>query len=397
MKKLTVLLEIIFIISVFSFSANAQDSLASPYDEKLVQNYLKKFGTKSLVIGVIKDGVQSVKGYGKINTWGKKNVTPDGNTLFEIGSITKVFTTLILADLVKKDSIQQNEPIIKLLTKKDYSYSKSISDITILNLATHTSGLPRVTNRSINGSFWSRGIFAIGLYDYIFGQMNPYRNYDTTKLFKDLRYVKLKSKVGSKVEYSNFGMTTLGYILTNKSKLNFDNLLTKTVFDTLKMDKTFLSLPKSEFDNFADGHNKYGLKTPRWTFEDNMQSAGAINSTVCDLMKFLEVNLDGHKNSYLHNLLEDCQITRYKISETTDIGLAWIKSNSESTNNQEIIWHNGGTGGFRSFLGFNKETKTGIVILSNSANDVDKLAVDILKMLMKDKVDKTPLEPISVK
>ncbi len=397
MKKLTVLLEIIFIISIFCSSANSQDSLASPYDEKLVQNYLKKFGTKSLVIGVIKDGVQSVKGYGKINTWGKKNVIPDGNTIFEIGSITKVFTTLILADLVKKDLIQLNEPIINLLPKKDYSYSKSISNVTVLNLATHTSGLPRGTNRSVNGILWSRLFPPLAIHALIFSYFNPYRNYDTTKLFKDLRHINLESNVGSKFSYSNFGMTTMGYILTNKSKLNFDNLLNKTVFDTLKMTKTFLNLPKSEYDNFADGHNKYGLKTPRWTFEDNMQSAGAINSTVYDLMKFLEVNLDGYKNAYLHNLLEECQITRFKISEKRNIGLAWIKSNSESTNNQEIIWHNGGTGGFRSFLGFNKETKTGIVILSNSANDVDKLAIDILKTLMKNKVDKTPLEPISVK
>ncbi len=397
MKKFTVLLEIIFIILIFSLSANSQDSLASPYDEKVVQNYLKKFGTKSLVIGVIKDGVQSVKGYGKINTWGKKNITPDGNTLFEIGSITKVFTTLILADLVKKDSIQLNEPIINLLPKKDYSYSKSLNKITILNLATHTSGLPRVTNRSINGILWARSFPPLAIHALLFGFFNPYRNYDTTKLFKDLRHINLENKVGSKFSYSNFGMTTLGYILTNKSNLNFDNLLTKTVFDTLKMDKTFLNLPKSEYDNFADGHNKYGLKTPRWTFENNMQGLGAINSTVYDLMKFLEVNLDGHKNSYLHNLLEYCQITRYKISEKRNIGLAWIKSNSESTSNQEIVWHNGGTGGFRSFLGFNKETKIGIVILSNSAKDVDKLAVDILKMMMKDKVIETQLKPISKK
>lgn len=397
MKKLPIIFEIILIISIFCFSANSQDSLASPYDDKLVEVYLKKFGTKSLVIGVMKNGVYSVKGYGKINTWGKKNITPDGNTLFEIGSITKVFTTLLLADLIKKDSIQLNEPIINLLPKKDYSYSKSLSNITVLNLATHTSGLPRVTNRSVNGIFWARLLPPLAIHALIFGDFNPYRNYDTTKLFKDLRHINLENRVGSKFTYSNFGMTTLGYVLTNKSKLNFDNLLTKTVLDTLKMDKTFLNLPKSEYDSFADGHNKYGLKTPRWTFEDNMQSTGAINSTVNDLMKFLEVNLDGHKNSYLHNLLEDCQITRYKISDKRNIGLAWIKSNSESTNNKEIIWHNGGTGGFRSFLGFNKESKTGIVILSNSARSVDKLAFDILKMLMNDRVEKSRLKPNPLK
>ncbi|MDZ7898251.1 MAG: serine hydrolase domain-containing protein [Arcicella sp.] len=397
MKKFTMFLEIVFLLSIFPFFANAQDSPLSPYDEKLVQNYLAKFGTKSLVIGVIKDGVQSVKGYGKINRFGKKKVTPDGNTMFEIGSITKVFTTLILADLVKKDSIQLNEPIINLLPKKKYSYSKSINDITILNLATHTSGLPRVTNRSINGILWSRIFPPLAISTLIFGYFNPYRNYDTTKLFRDLRHIRLDNKVGSKSSYSNFGMTTLGYILTNKSKLNYDDLLTKTVLDTLRMNKTFLDLPESEYDNIADGHNKFGMKTPKWTFKDKMQSTGAINSTVHDLMKFLEVNLEGQKNLYLHNLFDDCQTTRYKISEQRSIGLAWIKTKSENTNNQEIIWHNGGTGGFRSFLGFNKETKTGIVILSNSVKSVDKLAIDILKMLMKDEGNTLLTEPISGK
>lgn len=388
MKKLAIFGKILFIVFTFYLSAKSQDSLSSPYDEKLVQDYLKKNGTKSLVIGVIKDGVESVKGYGKINTWDKKNTTPDGNTLFEIGSITKVFTTLLLADLVKKDSIQLDEPIMNLLPKNDYVYSESIKNISVLNLASHTSGFPRVTNRSVNGIFWSRVFLPIGLYDSILGAMNPYRNYDTTKLFKDLRDVKLKNEIGSKFSYSNFGMTVLGYILTNKSKMTFGSLLKTTILDTLKMKHTYVDLPKSEYNNFADGHNKLGLKTPRWTFKEEMGGAGTITSSVNDLMKFLEVNLK-NTNEYLHSLLDDCQTTQFKISERRTIGLAWIKSNSENTNNKEIIWHNGGTGGFRSFFGFNKETKTGIVILSNSANDVDKLAINILKVLMEKKVNST--------
>jgi len=395
MNKLATIIRILFIISSFCFSVKSQDSLSSPYNEKLVQDYLKKFGTKGLVIGVIKDGVESVKGFGKINTSGKKEITPNGNTLFEIGSITKVFTTLLLADLVKKDSIQLNELIINLLPKNDYTYSKAIKNISVLNLATHTSGFPRITSRSINGYFWSRGFLPLGLYDYIFGVMNPYRNYDTTKIFKDLRYVKLENQVGLKVSYSNFGMTTLGYILTHKSKMTFGSLLKTTILDTLKMKHTYVDLPKSAFSNFADGHNKIGIKTPRWTFREGMGGAGSINSSVNDLMKFLAVNINNN-NEYLHSLLEYCQTTQFKMSEHRDIGLAWIKSNSESTNNKEIIWHNGATGGFRSFLGFNTETKTGIVILSNSANDVDKLAIDILKILMEKKVDSSLLKNVSV-
>ena len=83
---------LVILIQIFvNTSVKSQDTLSSPYDEKLVEQFLKKYGTKSLVIGVIKDGVQTVKGYGRINSWGKKNITPDGNTVYEIGSITKVF------------------------------------------------------------------------------------------------------------------------------------------------------------------------------------------------------------------------------------------------------------------------------------------------------------------
>ena len=307
----------------------------------------------------------------------------------------KYFTTLLLADQIKKGSIQLNTPILSLLPNREKEYSRSLQNVNVLNLATHTSGLPRITIRSVNGSLLSRVLYPWGVYRLLFGY-DPYSRYDTTKLFKDLRSVQLETKPGRKFSYSNLGVTLLGYVVAHKSKMSYDSLLTKTILDTLNMNHTWTRLPQSQMQNFATGHNRLGFRTPRWTFKDDMEGAGALNSTVNDLMKFLSVNLN-NDNKYLHDLLGDCQKTYFKESEHRNIGLAWIKSNSEKTDNHEIIWHNGGTGGFRSFLGFNKESKVGVVVLSNTSKEVDALSIDILKQLMKEKSNPPMDKPLSIK
>jgi D-alanyl-D-alanine-carboxypeptidase/D-alanyl-D-alanine-endopeptidase len=358
----------VLILLTVAVGAKAQ---FSSFKENSITKYLRKSGTRSLVIAVIKDTARTIKFYGKINKTGAKNTVPDGNTVFEIGSITKIFTTFLLADLVSKDSISLNDSVVDFLPSNK-NYSERLKKISLLNLATHTSGLPRVTALSLGNSFT--------FIDAIFNSFNPYRNYDEKKLLIDMRNPHFASIPGDSYKYSNLGLGLLGYALTRAAKKNYDIMLRENIFEPLMMKNTSIRSQDIIKDHLAIGHNSIGIRMPRWTFQDGMQAAGCINSCANDLLNFLEINLVDN-NSHIREMLVLCQKTYFKVDDNLEIGLGWHKS-SRKDRDYSMIYHNGRTGGFSSFLGFNRESKTGVIVLSNCSRNVDSIGLDILDQLI---------------
>lgn len=308
-----------------------------------------------MVVGIISEKGTQVFGYGKAKD--NSNLQPHENTLYEIGSITKVFTSIILADMVDKGEIKLDDPISKFLPTTVTVPKQHGKEITLLDLATHTSGLPRMPS-----NFFPKDM------------ANPYADYSVDQLYNFISNAKLRRDIGSGYEYSNVGAGLLGHILTLKSGVPYEVLVRERVCQHLKMDQTVINLTPKMKSLLATGHDEKGNPVANWDFP-TLAGAGALRSNVHDLLLFLSANL-GLTKTALSSVIEQTHLSR----DSTDtpnlsVGLGWHIWKKFGA---EIIWHNGGTGGYRTFIGFDRNQKTGVVVLSNASNNIDDIALHIL-------------------
>ncbi len=308
-----------------------------------------------LSIAIIQNGKTNYYGIIKLND----TIKPVENQkkIFEIGSITKVFTATVLASLVEDKKI-------KLTDEINFYYPFTFKDdikISFESLANHTSGLPRLpgnldlTNKS-----------------------NPYKNYGKTELEKYLKnLLKLDNDTSQTYSYSNLGAGLLGYTLGLSQKTNFQTLLQRRIFDKYKMRNSFTSSQNLE-TSLIKGLNKKGEIVSNWDF-DVLFAAGGILSTTEDLAKFASAQFDPKNKE-----LELTRKTTFQIKDDTKIGLGWHKL--EATNGHDLLWHNGGTGGYSSSIVMEVEEKTAVIILSNvfDINDkIDALSYELINKIAK--------------
>lgn len=326
--------------------------------DDIVKPYIEQKENVGLAVGIINsDGKIGEYYYGKT---ARNKVKPDSNTLFEIGSITKVFTTTALAKLVVDKKVNLSDELNKFTNSPDYQGKK----IQLVNLATHTSGLPRLPME-----------FMASKAD----PLNPYSEFTSQQMYSSLANYKLTRAPGINYEYSNFAMGILGDVLAAEEKTDYENLIKNIIIEPLDMKNTGIKLSRTQIKNMSTGHDTSGRPVLMWDFA-SMGAAGAIKSNVPDMLKFLRANIN-LDNSLLKDAMKLAQTSVFK-ENNIELGLGWHINKFENDN---LIWHNGGTGGYRSFLGFLKNNKTGVIVLSNSANDVDQIGSLIIKKLNLDK------------
>ena len=315
---------------------------------KLADPYMAKRTNAALVIGVLQDGNEHVQGFG--------NPAPDRATIYEIGSITKVFTAIALARLSQNGLMKLGDPVSKC-----FPTSANVpTNITFKHLATHSSGLPRLPDN----------FFAV-----VGKSANPYIAYKREHLYDYFRTAKKLKEPGSPSGYSNLGFGLLGHALELCAGKPYATVIQENVLAPLGMQKTGVTNA-----NVIAGHDPKGKPTPNWDF-DVLAGAGALRSNADDMLKFLRAQLEPQKTP-IGAALRECQKRHVK-----DMGLGWHFQNT--LEGLTFIWHNGGTGGYRSFAGFDPQQKTAVVILSNYgdafANDdsIDKMGFEILKLASK--------------
>ncbi|HZO85209.1 MAG TPA: serine hydrolase domain-containing protein [Verrucomicrobiae bacterium] len=316
---------------------------------KLAEPYMAKRTNGALVIGVLQNGKEHVQGFGGSSP-------PDRSTVYEIGSVTKVFTALTLAKLSADGLIKLDEPV-----RKCFPNSVNIpTNITFRHLATHSSGLPRLPDN----------FFAV-----VGSSANPYIRYTKEHLYKYFETAKKLRDPGKPSGYSNLGFGLLGHALELCAGKPYATLVREHVFVPLGMDNTGVTNA-----NVIPGHDPKGKPTPNWDF-DVMAPAGVFRSNAEDMLKFLRANLEPDRTP-IAAALREC-----KKPNGRDCGLGWqIKGTFEGL---AIVWHNGGTAGYRSFVGFDPQNNTAVVLLSNYgdafANDdsIDKMGIEILKLASK--------------
>jgi serine-type D-Ala-D-Ala carboxypeptidase/endopeptidase len=344
------------------FPAREADDLQGRV-QALVQPMLEKKKSVGMVVGVIEGGRTHVFGFGRTVLGGDK--VPDGKTIFEIGSVTKVFTSLALADMAEEGLVRLDDPVQRYLPAEVKVASRSGREITLEDLATHTSGLPRIPGNLL--------VHALK------NPQNPYANYKEKDLYDFLKTWKPSRDAGSKWDYSNVGAGLLGHALSRRAGLDYGRLIATRISERLGMSDTKVKLNDEQEKRMAKPYLAGGKPASRWTV-DVLAGAGALHSTVDDLLVFLSAELS-IKESKLRPAMEVTQKPRRETGQGgMRIGLGWLIMKLPKTD-QEVIWHNGGTGGYRSFVGFVKATKTAVVVLSNSDASVDAIGLDVLGLL----------------
>lgn len=320
-----------------------------------------------LVIGFIDaHGKREYFSHGTKRLGGDKPV--DEQSIYEIGSISKVFTTISFADMILSGDFKLNDPVEKYLPETVKVPTRKGEKITLEHLSTHTSAFARMPTNFHPAD-----------------PDNPFADYTVQDMYDFLSGYELKRDIGAKYEYSNLGMGLLGHILSLRSGLDYEQVINKRICNVLGMESTLITLnPELEL-RLAKGHNSSG-EVPNWDIP-TLAGAGAIRSTADDMLTFLAANM-GTKHSKLSAAMDMTHKPRFDASEAMKIGLGWhIRDNG----NTQIIWHNGGTGGYRTFCGFIKEKKIGVVVLSNRNLSADDIGFHLLDSSYKLKTIKNPI------
>lgn len=288
----------------------------------------------------------------------------DGDSIFEIGSITKTFTAILLADMVARGEVKLDDPISKYLPKSVKTPIVDGKEITLEQLSRHTSGLPRLpTNMKPKDA------------------SNPYADYTVEQMYAFLNDYKTSLPFGKRSEYSNLGVGLLGHILTLRAGMSFEALVHERITKPLDMSSTGITITPAMLKRMTTGHNKR-LLVSHWDLP-TLAGAGALRSTTNDMLKYLAANM-GLSSGLDARLLAAMQTTQVKPSvdsaDTTPntmgvIGLGWFLTQPQG---MKVVAHGGGTGGYLTYAAFDPVAKRGVVVLSNSTTDVGDIALHLL-------------------
>jgi CubicO group peptidase (beta-lactamase class C family) len=337
---------------------NPRQTKLQLYLDSLALNYLRDPNNSSLSIGIVEGNMTSTYYYGE--TKKEAGTLPDQGSLYEIGSVSKTFTATLLAHAINEKKIALTDDIRKYLPGEYPNLKVNGAPIKIVNLANHTSGLPRLPL----DFFSSTG----------YNAEKPYVHYTKEMMYKYLQSFKPDSAVRTAAEYSNFGFAVLGSILENIYKKPLPELLKQVITGPLKMNSTNFDVPAADMARMTTGYAEdSGRVVPYWDFAA-FNACGGLESDLQDMLVYLKTNMG--------NLNPDFALTHIETDRQAEFsrGLAWALMPFRGNT---CIWHDGGTGGFRSWCGYIKDKKIGVVILSNSSADVNEIALNLLAWSVK--------------
>lgn len=385
-----------------SFSQDAVKSLA----DNLAGSYLKENkNTGSIVIGLYENGQERIFYYGE--TEKGNNTLPDSSSIYELGNITETFTSLLFADRTWKgvmridDKLQDYLPIdvpaiiyqpvvcrpIDRQTEPEsinregkfgvkftpYTCTPDSTfrpqPVLLCYLGTHTSGLPYLPDNLHSKN-----------------KSNPYSDYSTNDLYDYLRKFELEKEIGFDYKYSPLGIALLGKTIEIKQKMPFEIVLKSFILDSLKMQSTTIILDDNQKKRRVTGYNMKGSKAEFWN-SDVFAPVFGLHSTPGDMMIFLRSNISIKKN-YYNDLLDYTHNPRIQpgslFSNDMEIALGW-KIIPLQGDARKVVFQNGATGGFASFIGFEETTHKGVFILASTQKNVESIGRQLVQFLVSEK------------
>jgi CubicO group peptidase (beta-lactamase class C family) len=436
--------------------ASAESALRRQVDE-VAESYVRSPGNAGLVVGLLVRDECLWLGYGETARGSSRR--PDAATVFEIGSITKVFTAALLAEMAGRGEVRLDQPVAELLPPGVRVPSYRGRAITLAHLAEHTAALPRLPT-----NLWAT----------VTDEKNPYRDYQVAHLYEFLCGAEIGFPPGTGIAYSNLGAGLLGHALALRAGRPLEDLLAERILRPLGLADTAITLSADQAARLAPGHTEKGEPAPNWDMP-SLAGAGALRSTSAEMLAFLRANLDppgtpaGAALRACHAPRPVAWWRRVGVGGPQALALAavslliqraapvppgswgfltvfllpvlaalawkgfwsgawaaaavwagslllwrpWFAWGTAGVTlllvlgvaghvagylppcrrvrlgwqeaavrpGATALWHNGGTGGYRSFIGFVAEARVGVVVLSNSANEVDTIGMGLLKRL----------------
>jgi CubicO group peptidase (beta-lactamase class C family) len=336
--------------------------------KRLAQPLVDSRIVPGLVVGIYNSGHTETFGLGVIGK--QRSTAPDANTIYEIGSVSKVFTSLLLADAITRGEVSLGTPLSKFLPAKIKAPKHGGQEITLEDLATHFSGLPRIPEN----------MAATNLVD-------PYAHYDRDKLFAFLNGYEVPHEPGKEWAYSNLGMGLLGTLLADEAGKSYDELLHERVAKPLAMTDTVVHLSVDQQSRLAPPH-RGGVLVSNWNFQA-LAGCGAVRSTVNDLLKLVAATVDPASTSLKASIQLATQKRREIPPGPKSMALGWMIAGDRST-----LWHNGQTGGYSASVFVSPALKKGVVVLANGADSaIDVLGERLFQSLAGMKVEPPKVRP----
>jgi len=350
------------------------------FEEEL--DYLvEKYVRMGAAVGIV-DQQQDLQEYYYGTLSKTRDTPPDSRSLFEIGSITKTFTATLLAQMVLDGSISLEDELESLLPEGEVKVPDwNGSRITLEQLATHSSGLPKKPQGS--------GQAFPPAYD----PYDPYAAYTTEFVYDYLSsYCTLLFEPGTRYAYSNTGMGLVGHVLGLVDGSSYEEVLRREILDPLGMNETSLFLSEDQIQYLAPGHDENRDSVRNYHAQDVFQGAGFLKSSLHDMLIYLKAQM-GLMSTPLRDAMALTHQSHFEVGGVTyddregsyelSIGLAWhIDVLPEGYTFQ---WHGGRTNGYMACMTFDAEAKTGVVILCNQsyAGAVVRFGEDVLKAVNK--------------
>jgi len=350
---------LVFFISFFVFSdgskkvisnGNAKSSLQVV--DQIISEFMHKQAISGVALALIDGESEHTISYGVAYARTQSPVTE--HTIFELASVTKVFTTTALALHVLKGDMALDDPITNYIPALSNQHG-AIKKVTLLELATHTSSFPRV------GGDWHLG--------------------GARKIFLFLEKWHPEVKIGTRYAYSNLAFGLLGYALENVEKKTYEEVIRENILLPLGMESTFTQVPSSHASEYAQGYTYKG-KIAKRRQPGNIPGSGALRSTSKDMLQFLKANMGLAGPEKLQEAMKFAQKPYYKVRDHFEMGLGWQRSEYEGT---LIIDKNGGLAGFTSYIGWIPGKRLGVVILTNKGKArTTEVGRSILEHLQRD-------------
>ena len=313
-------------------------------------------GNSGMVIGLVdKDGSQ-VFGVGKLDNGTDQEV--NGDTVFQIDSVTKVFTALLALELAQRGEFKLDDPVAEYCPPQVKIPAFEGQNITIRNLAAQDSGLPWNPAKLEIHVKDSRSVDAFKAYKKAADE------YTADDLYAFLGGYKLTSAPRTQFQYSNVGMALLGNAMERKTGQSYESLVVERICRPLKMDSTCITLTPELQARLARGHWADGQPAENGHYQA-LVSAGSLLSTANDLLKFMSANL-GFTETELSPMLEEMQVVRHTdVPKFGTTAMPWFDERVHQFPGSKFFAHSGGGLGYLTFIGFDKLQRRGVVVLSN--------------------------------
>lgn len=338
------------------FAARAQPDPDSALRAILAERIDVARQSVGMIAVVLGEGQRQLVSYGRSDMPDDRPL--DGDAVFEIGSITKVFTALLLADMAQRGEVALDQPVAALLPAGTVLPERE-RPITLVDLATYSSGLPRQPGNLAPPS-----------------ERNPYAEYSAARLYAFLASHALRFPPGTHYEYANLGFALLGHALALRAGKPYEDLVVERICAPLGLPDTRITLTPSMQARIVQGHDAALFATPNWDMQV-FESTGGLHSTANDLSTFLEA-CAGWRASALGPTIASVLATRRPgPGGTTEVSLGWFIT---SRHDDEVVWKDGGTGGSCSFIAYSLRHRRGAVVLSNAGywNDVNDIGAHLI-------------------